>query len=328
MRRREFVALAGGAVAALASEANAEQSDKLRRVVALMLYTESDPAGQLRARIFQQTLEKLGWTGRNLRIDFHWGVGNADWIRSVAANLMNLQPDLILANGGQALQPVSQTTATVPIIFIGGADPVADRIVPSLARPAGNITGFTVLEPTVGAKLLGFLKEIAPHMTHAIVLVSPDNLGAARLASSAESAAIQFATNVRTFPVREANDIEVLFSRGNDEPTTGLIVPPDPFINTHRKRIVELAAHYRLPAIYGLRSATIEGGLISYGVDLPDLFRQAAVYTDRILRGERPGDLPVQQPTKFELVINLKTAKAIGLQIPDRVLALADEVIE
>jgi putative ABC transport system substrate-binding protein len=327
VKRREFIALAPGAVAALASEANAEQSEKLRRVVALMLYTESDPAGHLRAQIFQQTLEKLGWTGRNLRIDFQWGVGNADWIRSVAANLVKLQPDLILANGGQALQPVSQTTATVPIIFIGGADPVADRLVPSLAHPAGNITGFTVLEPTVGAKLLGLIKEIAPHITHAIVLVSPDNLGAARLASSAESAAIQFATNVRKYPVREANDIEVLFSR-NDEPTTGLIVPPDPFINTHRKRIVELAAHYRLPAIYGLRSATIEGGLISYGVDLPDLFRQAAVYTDRILRGERPGDLPVQQPTKFELVTNLKTAKALGLTVPTSILLLADEVIE
>jgi putative tryptophan/tyrosine transport system substrate-binding protein len=325
---REFITLLGGA-AAWPVAARAQQPERFRRVAALMLYTETDPAGQVRASIFRQTLEKLGWTtGRNLHIDFHWGIGDGNWIRTAAANLIKLMPDVFLANGGQALEPVRQTTSTVPIIFIGGSDPVADGIVRSLANPAGNITGFTVLEPSVGAKLLGLLKEIAPGVTRATILVSPGNVGAARLATSAQSVGTQFATNVSTVSISDANDIELFFNTQSNGSTVGLIVPPDPFINTHRKRIVELAAQRRVPAIYALRSATVEGGLMSYGVDLPDLFRQAAGYTDRILRGERPGDLPVQQPSKFEMIINLRTAKLLGLTVSDKLLVAADEVIE
>jgi len=294
-----------------------------------MLYAEGDPAGQHRALAFQQALEKLGWNvGRNLEIDFRWGVGDADWIHSAAVELLKLSPDLILANGGQAVLPAQQATRVVPIIFIGGSDPVADRFVQSLAHPGGNLTGFTTLEPTVGAKFLSLLKEIAPRVTRAAVMFNPDDSGSRRLSDSAAAAAQQFAIEVTAVPVRGKDEIEEIITKQAHEPGGGLIVPPDPSISSHRKLIVELAARHLLPTIYALRTATSEGGLASYGVDVPDLFRKAAVYADRILRGEKAGDLPVQQPTKFELVINLNTAVALGLSVPVQLQQLADEVIE
>jgi putative ABC transport system substrate-binding protein len=223
---------------------------------------------------------------------------------------------------------VQQATHTIPIVFIGSADPVADGFVQSLAHPGGNMTGFTVLETSVGAKLLELLKEVAPHVAHVAVMINPDSPSSRRLSDSAAAAAQQFAAKVTALPVREAAQIEAAIARHAAEPGAGLIIPPDPSINTHRKLIVELAARHRLPTVYALRVATAEGGLMSYGVDLPDLFRKAAAYTDRILRGEKPGDLPVQQPTKFELVLNLKTAKSLGLTVPLTLQASADEVIE
>ena len=329
VRRREFITLLGGAAAAWPFAARAQQSDQVRRIGVLMLYAESDPVGQGRAAAFRQNLEKLGWTvGRNLQIVFHWGVGDADWIRSAAAELLKRAPDVILVNGGAAIRPVQQAIRTVPVIFLGSADPVADGFVQSLAHPGGNMTGFTVLEPSVGAKLLGLLKEIAPRVTRVAVLVNPDNLSGGRLSDAAAAAAQKFAVEVVAAPVREHAEIEAVMTRLEREPDCGLIVPPDPSINTDRRLIIELAAQYRLPTIYALRAATAEGGLMSYGVDIPDLFRKAAGYADRILRGEKPADLPVQLPTKFELVINLKTAKALGLPVPDNLLAPADEVIE
>jgi putative ABC transport system substrate-binding protein len=329
MRRREFVTLVGAIATAWPLAARTQQAERMRRIGVLMLYAEGDPAGQGRAAAFRQTLEQRGWTvGRNLTIDYQWGVGDEEWIRSTVGQMMKLGPEVILANGGSAIRPLQQTTHTIPIVFIGSADPVADGFVQSFAHPGGNMTGFTVLETSVGAKLLELLKEVAPHVTHVAVMINPDSPSSRRLFDSAVAAAQQFAAKVTAIPVRDAAQIEAVITRHAGEPGAGLIVPPDPSINTHRKLIVELAASHRLPAVYALRVATAEGGLMSYGVDLPDLFRKAAVYTDRILRGEKPADLPVQQPTKFELVINLKTAKALGLNVPDKLLALADEVIE
>jgi ABC-type uncharacterized transport system substrate-binding protein len=328
VRRRQFIAGLAGA-AAWPMAVRGQQAERMRRIGVLMLYADGDPAGQSRATAFRQTLEKLGWrVGRNLEIDFNWGIGDADWIRSAAFDLLKQRPDLILANGGQAVLPTQQATRTVPIIFIGGSDPVAEGHVLSLAHPGGNVTGFTTLEPSVGAKLLGLLKEIAPSVTHVAVMFNPDNSGSLRLAGSATAAAQQFAIEVTAAPVRGGAEIESLITKQAREPGGGLIVPPDPSTSSHRKPIVELAARHQLPTIYALRTATAEGGLMSYGVDVPDLFRKAAVYADRILRGESPGDLPVQQPTQFELVINLKTAKALGLDVPQSLLARADEVIE
>ena len=328
MRRREFITLLGGA-AAWPLAARAQQDERMRRIGVLMLYAENDPAGQVRARAFRQGIEKLGWTvGRNLQIDYHWGVGDADWIRSTVAQLLRLAPDVILANGGATIRAAQQATRTVPVIFLGSADPVADGFVQSLARPGGNLTGFTVLEPSVGAKLLELLKEIAPRITRVAVMTNPDSPSGRRLHDAAAAAAQRFAIAVVAASVREAAEIEAAITRLGREADYGLVVPPDPSINTHRKLIVELTARYRLPAIHALRVAIADGGLMSYGVDLPDLFRQAAAYADRILRGEKPADLPVQLPTKFELVINLKTAKALGLTVPNTLLVTADEVIE
>jgi putative ABC transport system substrate-binding protein len=328
--RREFITLLGGAVVAWPLRARAQQSgERLRRIGCLMLYNESDPAGQSRAMAFQEGLEKLGWSiGRNLVIDLHWGIGDAGWIRSATMELLMRSPDLILANGGQAVPPVQQASRSVPIIFIGGSDPVAEGYVQSLGHPGSNSTGFTTLEPSVGAKLLGLLKEIAPHVVRAVLIFNPDNAGSLRLSGAAEAAAQQFDIEVIVVPVQTAQDIEALFTKHAGRPAIGLIVPPDPLINSHRRLIVGLAERHRIPAMYALRAATAEGGLASYGVDVLDLFRKAAVYADRILRGEKPGDLPVQQPTKFELVINLNTAKKLNIEVPVHLQQLADEVIE
>jgi putative tryptophan/tyrosine transport system substrate-binding protein len=333
MRRREFITLIGTASAVWPLAAHAQQPDRVRRIDVLMLYPENDTAGQLRATAFRQGLEKLGWAvGRNVQIDFHWGLGDTDWIRSSAARLLALAPDLILANGDAAAKTIQQSTRTVPVIFIAGSDAVANGLVQSLAHPGGNLTGFTVLEPSLGAKLLELLKEIAPNVARVAVLFNQDNPGNRGVSASAAAAAPRFAVEVVAVPLRESNEIEAeieaAMAQWGREPDYGLIVLPDPSTNSHRKLIIELAARHRLPAIHALRAATADGGLMSYGVDLPDLFRRAATYADRILKGDKPADLPVQLPTKFELAINLKTAKALGLTVPNTLLVSTDEVIE
>jgi len=329
VRRREFITLLGGAAAAWPLAVRAQQGEKVRRIGVLMLYPENDPQGQLRAASFRQGLEKLGWSiGRNVQIDFQWGLGDADWMRSATAQLLRLTPDLILANGDAATRIVQQSTRAIPVIFIAGSDPVAEGLVQSLAHPAGNLTGFLVLEPSLGAKLLELLKEMAPSVARFAILFNPDNPGNRRLATWATAAASKLAVDVVTAPLREPAEIEAAMTEWGHDPTYGLVVLPDPSTTSHRKLIVELAARYRLPTIHSLRAATADGGLMSYGVDLPDLFRQAATYADRILKGNKPADLPVQLPTKFELVINLKTAKALGLNVPNTLLVSADEVIE
>jgi putative tryptophan/tyrosine transport system substrate-binding protein len=288
---------------------HAQQSERVRRIGVLMLYPENDPQGRLRATAFQEGLQKLGWVaGRTVQIDFQWGFGDADWIRSAAAKLLQLAPDVILANGTPAARTMQRASRTVPVIFIAGSDPVLDGLVPSLAHPGGNLTGFYVFEPSLGAKLLELLKEIAPRVARVAILSNPD-ANPTSWTDSAVAAAPKFAVEVVTAPLRDAKEIEAAMAQWGSETNVGLIVVPDPATNAHRKLINELATRYRIPVIHALRAAAAEGGLISYGVDLPNVFRQAAVYADRILNGANPGDLPISLPTKFELVINLTTAK-------------------
>jgi ABC-type uncharacterized transport system substrate-binding protein len=329
MRRRAFITLLGGAAAAWPFAVLAQQAERMRRIGVLMLYPENDPEGQLRATAFRQGLQKLGWVvGRNVQIDFQWGLGDADWIRSAAAQLLRLSPDVILANGTPAAKTMQQASRTVPVIFIAGSDPVLDGLVPSLAHPGGNLTGFYVFEPSFGAKLLELLKEIAPRVRRVAILSNPDANPASWLAS-ALAAAPRFAVEVVSAPLRDSNEIETAMAHWGREPDFGLIVVPDPATNAHRKLINELAARHRLPVIHALRAAAAEGGLISYGVDLPNVFRQTAAYADRILKGANPGDLSISLPTKFELVINLTTAKALGIDdVPLSLMLRADEMLD
>jgi putative ABC transport system substrate-binding protein len=326
--RRELLAALGGAAAAWPFAARAQQGERMRRIGLLMLYPESDPEGQLRATAFRQGLEKLGWTlGRNIEIDFQWGLGDADWIRSAAGQLLRLAPDVILANGTPAARTMQQASRTVPVIFIAGSDPVLDGLVPSLAHPGGNLTGFYVFEPSLGAKLLEMLKEIAPHVARVAIISNPDANPASWFAS-AVAAAPKLAVEVVAAPLRDSNEIGAAMAQWGREPNYGLIVVPDPATNAHRKLINELAMRHRLPVIHALRAAAAEGGLMSYGVDLPGVFRQTAAYADRIFKGVNPADLPIYLPTRFELVINLTTAKALGIDVPLSLMLRADEMLD
>jgi putative ABC transport system substrate-binding protein len=329
MRRREFIACLIGAATALPFAAYAQQPSSVRRIGLLMMYPEKDPQGELRAGVFQRELEKAGWrVGENLQVNFHWGTGNADWVRSAITQILGQAPDVMLANGDAAVKAAQQSTRTVPVIFIASGDPVGDGLVASLAHPGGNVTGFAVMEPTLGAKLLGMLKQVAPQVTRVGVLVNPDSVTHQRIFALLTAAAAKFAVEVVKASAREPAQIQTAMTQWGQQSGYGLIVPSDPSTNAQRKLIIELAARYQMPAIYALRAATVDGGLMSYGVDIPELFRQAAGYVDRILKGEKPADLPVQTPTKYELVINLKTAKALGLTVPEGLLVAADDVIE
>jgi putative ABC transport system substrate-binding protein len=294
-----------------------------------MMYPEKDPQGELRATVFQREIEKTGWkAGDSLQINFHWGTGNADWVRSAVAQILAQAPDVMLANGDAAIKAAQQATQTVPVIFIASGDPVADGLVASLAHPGGNITGFAVMEPTLGAKLLGMLKQVAPQVSHVGVLVNPDSLTHQRIFALLTAAAAKFAVEVVKAPAREPAEIQAAMGQWGKEPGYGLIVPSDPVTNAQRKLIIDLSVRHQTPAIFALRAAAADGGLMSYGIDIPALFRQSAIYADRILKGEKPAELPVQLPTKFEFVINRKTAKTLGITIPESLLATADEVIE
>ncbi|MGB8630859.1 MAG: ABC transporter substrate-binding protein, partial [Xanthobacteraceae bacterium] len=257
-----------------------------------------------------------------------WGTGDTDWVRSAIAQIVRQAPDVMLANGDAAVKAAQQATQTLPVIFIASGDPVGDGLVPSLAHPGGNLTGFAVMEPSLGAKLLGMLKQVAPQITRVGTLVNPDSLTHQRIYKLLTAAAPSFAVEIAMAPAREPAEIKAAMTQWGQESGYGLIVPSDPATNAQRRLIIELAARYRLPAIYALRAATVDGGLMSYGVDIPELFSQAGIYADRILKGERPADLPVQLPTKFELVINLKTARSLGITMPQNLLVAADEVIE
>jgi putative ABC transport system substrate-binding protein len=328
MKRRDFITLVGGATAAWPHAARAQQSERMRRIGVLMLYPENDSEGQLRATALRQGLQKLGWlVGRNVQIDFQWGLGDADWIRSAAAQLLQLAPDVILANGTPAAKIMQQASHTVPVIFIAGSDPVLDGLVLSLAHPGGNLTGFYVFEPSLGAKMLELLKEIAPHVARVAILSNPDANPASWLAS-AVAAGPKFAVEVVSAALRDSNEIEAAMAQWGREPNFGLIVVPDPATNAHRKLINRLAMRHKLPVIHALRAAAADGGLMSYGVDLPNVFRQTAAYADRIFKGVSPADLPIYLPTKFELVINLATAKVLSIDVPLSLMLRSDEMLD
>lgn len=330
MRRRDFVTLIGGGLAvAWSCVAHAQRPNSIRRIGLLMMYPEKDPQGELRAGAFQREIEKAGWKiGGNLQINFQWGTGDADWVRSAVEQMLHQAPDVVLANGDTAGKAAQQLTRTVPIIVIAGGDPVGDGLVQSLARPGGNVTGFAVMELSLGAKMLGMLKQVAPRVTRVGALVNPDNPTHERILAVLAAAAPKFAVEVVKASAREPAQIQAAMTQWGQDSGVGLIVPPDPATNAQRKLIIELAARHHMPAIYGLRAATVDGGLMSYGVDIPEVFRQSAIYADRILKGEKPAELPVQLPTKFELVINRKTAETLSIAIPDGLLATADEVID
>jgi putative tryptophan/tyrosine transport system substrate-binding protein len=323
------MSLLGGAVAAWPLAARAQQPERMRRVGVLMPNAADDPEYQARMAAFLHGLAQLGWIdGRNVRIDTRWGVADADRIRKYAAELVALAPDVILANSSAAIAPLLQATRTVPIVFTSVADPVGAGYVDSLARPGGNATGFLVWEYSIAAKWLELLKEIAPQVTRAMVLRESAIAAGPGQFGVIQAAAPSLGVDLRVADLRDAREIEravTTFAQGSNG---SLIVTGSPGGLIHRTLIVALAARHRLPAVYSTRVFAVDGGLISYGPDSVEQFRRAAVYVDRILKGEKPADLPVQAPTKYELVINLKTAKALGLDLPATVLARADEVIE
>jgi putative tryptophan/tyrosine transport system substrate-binding protein len=329
MRRRDFVTLLSGAAAGWPLAARAQQGERIRRIGVLNPFAENDPAVQANITAFRQALEKLGWTdGRNVRIDYRWGGADPGRIRAQANELVGLNPDVILVSSALALQPLLQETRSIPIVFTQISDPVGAGLVANLARPGGNLTGFTVAEFSMFGKLLEVLKEVAPHVTRVAVVLNPDQIPQAGMLRAIEAAAPSFRVEVMGAAARDAAELERAIDQFARVPNGGLIVLPNPVTDGNRGLIIAMAARYRLPAAYAFRHSVADGGLVSYGIDLADQFRQAASYVDRILRGEKPADLPVQQPTKFELVVNFKTAKALGIEVPATLLGRADEVLE
>jgi putative ABC transport system substrate-binding protein len=318
MKRREFIALLGGA-AAWPLAARGQQGDRVRRIGALMPYDENDPEGKLRYAAFTQALAGLGWAdGRNVRMDLRWGGGDNNRIRALAQELVRLQPDIIVTDSTPATVALQRETRTIPIVFANVIDPVAQRIVARLDRPSGNITGFAGSEASLGGKWLELLSEIAPGLKRAAIMFNPDTATASTFMPSLEAAARSLSVEPITAPVHSDAEIETKIIALGREPGGGLFVMPDVFTVTHRAAIISAAARNSVPAVYSLSESAREGGLLSYGYDRVDIFRRAATYVDRILRGEKPGDLPVQFPVKYEMVLNLKTAKALGLAIPHR----------
>jgi len=330
VRRREFITLLGGAAAAWPMAARAQQGERMRRIGVLMAYAEGDREGASFVATFREGLQQLGWAeGRNIRIDFRWAALDAELMQRFAKELVALQPDIILSNTTPTTTALLQQTRTIPIVFVLVADPVGSGFVASFPRPGGNATGFTNIEPTMPSKWLELFKEIAPRIARVAALFNP---ATARYAEyylgPLKAAAASFAVEASAAPVQDISEIEPIIAAQAREPNGGLIVMPDSFTVAHRTEITLLAARYSLPALYPFRLFTELGGLLSYGNDLTDQFRRAATYANRILKGAKPSELPVEAPVKFELVINLKTAKALGLEVPPTLLARADEVIE
>jgi putative ABC transport system substrate-binding protein len=329
MRRREFLGFIAGAAAAWPTAGRAQRSEPKRRLGVLMGLAADDAQGQDRIAAFEEGLQQLGWTrGRNLQIDYRRGGGNTDLTRRYAAELVALEPDIILASGGSVVAALQQATRTVPIVFTQTPDPVAAGFVASLARPGGNATGFTTSEYGISAKWLELLKEIAPGVKRAAVLRDPTVASGIGQFASIQSVAPSFGVELSPIDLRDESELERSIASFAREPNGGLIVTSSSLAAVHRQTIITLAARYRLPAVYNYRYFTTSGGLISYGSDPIDQYRRAAGYVDRILRGEKPADLPVQAPTKYELAINLKAAKTLGLTVPPSLLARADAVIE
>ena len=331
LKRREFITLLGGAAAAWPTAARGQQPERMRRIGVLMGYPENDLEGRAWFAAFREGLEKLGWVeDRNIRFDTRWATPeDAESRRRFAKELVALQPDLILSAVTLTTAALLELTRTIPIVFATVSDPVGSGFVASLAQPGGNVTGFQAMVGSLAGKWLELLKEIAPRVTRAAMLFNP------AVAPYAESylnplkaAAASFAVEAIAAPVRDMSELESVVAAQTRAPNGSLVVMPDLFTSVHRAEITSLAARYGLPAVYPRRIFTELGGLLSYGYDELDSYRRAAMYADRILKGEKPSELPVQAPVKFELVINLKTAKALGLAVPDKLFALADEVIE
>jgi ABC-type uncharacterized transport system substrate-binding protein len=329
MQRREFITLLAGSAAAWPLAARAQQRKPIRRVGVLLPFSANDPQVQVRYAAFLQGLQQLGWTvGNNIQIDARWSMGNQDDTRKYAAELVALAPDVIFTSGSAGVEPLRRATRTVPIVFVATPDPVGAGFVESLARPGGNITGFTPFEYGIGAKWLELLKQVAPSVTRAAILRDPGITAGIGLWGAIQSVSPSFGVELRPVDVGDAGEIERDLTAFARTPNGGLILTGSAFAIIHRDQIIALAARHRLPAVYYERYFAAAGGLISYGSDVADQFRLAAGYVDRLLKGERPTDLPGQAPTKYDLVINLKTAKALGLDMPATVLARADEVIE
>ena len=329
MRRRDFITVIAGSAAVWPLVARAQQPERMRRVGVLMSLPADDPQGQARLTAFLQGLQELGWSvGRNVIVDIRWSTGNSADTRKNAMELVALAPDVILANSSIAVASLQQVTGTVPIVFAGVADPVGAGYVDSLARPGGNTSGFTIFEYSISGKWLELLREIAPGVTQVAVLRDPSMAAGPAQFAAVQAVAPSLGVELRPVDVRDGNEIERAITTFAQNPNSGLIVTGSPLASSHRDLIIMLAARHRLPAVYFAQYWAAAGGLISYGSDFVDQFRRAAGYVDRILKGEKPADMPVQAPTKYELVINLKTAKALGLTVPQSLLARADEVIE
>jgi putative tryptophan/tyrosine transport system substrate-binding protein len=328
MRRREFISFLGGA-AAWPIAAHAQQTQRMRRIGVLMPLAADDPEAQTRLAALAQGLERLGWTiGRNIRIETRWTAGDPERIRGAVVELLALEPDVILATGSTTVGPLRRATRTVPIVFVTVPDPVGAGFVANLTRPGGNVTGFTAFEYGISPKWLELLKQLVPGVTRVAVIRDPDVSAGIGQFGAIQAVAASFGVETIPVGVRDAGEIEheiAAFAQGSNG---GLVVTGSALAMVHRNLIVTLAARHKLPAVYWDRAPVIAGGLISYGPDIHDQYRLAADYVDRILKGEKPADLPVQAPTKFELVINLKTAKALGIAVPPTLLAQANAVIE
>jgi ABC-type uncharacterized transport system substrate-binding protein len=327
MNRRDFITLIGGAAAGWPLPARAQQPGRVRRISVLMNRAADSPEGQDRLAAFHQGLQELGWiVGRNVRIETRWSEDNADRTAKYAAELVALAPDIILASGTLAVTALQHLNPTSSIVFAAVADPVGAGIVDSLAHPGGNATGFMISEYNLSAKYLELLKEIAPRITRVAIFRNPANPAGIAAFGALQNAAQSLGVAASPINVRDADEIERSVESFSRSPNGGLVVTQT--ANFYRDLIIATAARHKLPAVYALRYDAVGGGLISYGPDVVDQFREAAGYVDRILKGEKPGDLPVQAPTKYELVINLKTAKVLGIEVPPTLLARADEVIE
>src|ERR1700722_5788695 len=331
MRRRQFIAALGGAVAALPSALRAQQGDhRVRQIGVLMSVVPDDPAGDADIAALRQGLDELGWTdGRNIQIHVRWPGGDVERVRALAKDLVDLKPDVLIARSTPPTMALRRETDAIPIVFVNIAEPVESGLAQTLARPGGNVTGFTNFESSIGGKWVQVLKEVGPRITRIGMIYNPQTAPFARLfLRSVQSAAPMLSLQVVDVPVQTTSDIETELATFAREQQGSLVAIPDSFTLEHRHLIIALAARYRLPAVYPWTSATRSGGLMAYAVDSPDARRRAAGYIDRILKGAKPAELPVQQPAQFALSVNLKAAKALGLEFPPSLVATADEVIE
>jgi putative ABC transport system substrate-binding protein len=332
MQRREFITLLGGTAAAWPLAAQAQQDERMRRIGVLMGIAPGDVQAEAGLVAFKTALQEHGWAeGRNVRFDIRWGAANIDRMQAYAKELVGLRPDVILGQTTQAVAALQRETKSIPVVFVVVSDPVGSGFVASLPRPGGNITGFVNIESSLGGKWIEVLKDIVPRVTRASLMFNPETATySAYYLRPFEAAARSQGIEPMAAPVRNDADIERVIASLGDSPTTGLVSMPDAFTATRRNLdlIVSLAARHRVPTIYPYRFMVVAGGLISYGIDTVDLYRRAPAYIDRILKGTKPADLPVQLPTRFELAVNLKTAKALGIEMPATLLGRADEVIE